>query len=367
VAEGTTELADRVFVQVLAPLVLGGPLRPSHPIGARAALALCALSPRASDGDLASRVDLARVAEARRIVPIDTLPDPAGAEWAMGAVLHDVLQAANPAWVRRSAPKRLLELAAATLARIAPAASALDALARHTWFGRLFDLRRKDTAVSWWTGSGTFLGKEPPRRLLMWSDVRRVNVARSERGIMELLSHGGQPEHAPLFASVVSAFLRATPLTDLSSCARSAPAFEWTPEALGVTRAPVARTLALRALSLAPQEGADAALGRATRALFASKAWKPVAQALDFLGHRAMSIVQGADVLAPVELSDDAVFARTAGAMVARRWVVDPATPISDADRRRLAPVFDVALRGAIAREIEAMIQPPSSGASGAP
>ena len=79
-AEDPTALAHRVFATVLGPLVLGGPMRPAHPIGARAALALMTLAPRPSDGDLASRVDLARVVQARRLVPIDTVDDPSGIE-----------------------------------------------------------------------------------------------------------------------------------------------------------------------------------------------------------------------------------------------------------------------------------------------
>jgi hypothetical protein len=273
-------------------------------------------------------------------------------------VLHDLLQVTNPSWVRRSAPKRLLDLACATLARVPPPASAREALMRHSWFSRLFGVHRKDTAVSWWTGSSTFLGKEPPKRLLLWSDVRRVSVAKSDRGLMELLQHGGQAEHAEAFVRAMALFLRATPLTDVATCARPSPVFEWTPEGLALARVPVARTLVLRAVALAPGDEADAALGRATRALLAAKAWKHATAALDFLGHRAMGLAQGADTITPTEMSEDAAFARAAGAVVARRWLDDASTEFSDSERRRLAPIFDGATRGTAGRELEALMNP---------
>ncbi len=136
---------------------------------------------RAADAELASRVDLGRVALARRLVPVDRVDDVTGPEWALAAVLHDLLQVTSPGWVRRSPPKRLLDLAQATLERIPPVRSAHEALTRHTWFARLFEIRRQDTAVSWWVGSREYLGAEPPKRLLLWSDVRRVHVERDER------------------------------------------------------------------------------------------------------------------------------------------------------------------------------------------
>jgi hypothetical protein len=357
-ADAPSALADRVFSSVLAPLVIGGPMRPAHPIGARAALALVSLAPRPSDSDLASRVDLARVVEARRLVPIDTVDDPSGTDWALGAVLHDLLQATNPSWIRRSAPKRLLDLAGATLDRLSPPGSAQEALGRHTWFSRLFAVHRRDTAVSWWVGSSTFRGKEPPKRLFLWPEVRRVNVERAERGLMELLDHGGPAEHAPAFAIVVSQLLRATPLTDFATCGREAPPFVWTRETLAMVRTPVARTLALRAVALASSDLVDAALGRATRALFAAKQWKDAGVALEFLGHRAMSLAQGSGSPS-VEGTEEAVFARAAGAMVARRWLDDPAANLPEAERRRLAPVFDAAARASAARELAALMDAP--------
>ncbi len=360
-AESLENVADRLFESVLAPLVLGGAVHPAHPIGARAALALLHMAPIPRDAELASRVELARVARARRIVAIDTVNDPSGAEWAIGAVLHDLLQVTNPSWIRRSAPKRLLDLAMTTLDRLPPVKSASEALARHTWFARLLDVRRQDTAVSWWTGSSEFRGRAPPKRLLLWSDLRRVSVARAERNLTELLEHGGKAEHGQAFEAVLTRVLRATPLTDFATCARTSPPFAWTPEALALVRAPVARTLALRAVAYAPMDDADAALGRATRQLFAAKAWRDASTALDFLGHRAMSAAQTPGSWPTADGTDHVAFARAAGAMVARRWLDEASHGLTEAERRRLAPIFDAAARAEAARELAAFTAAPRS------
>jgi hypothetical protein len=96
VAADLGAIAEGLFTQVMAPLVLGGPLRPVHAIGARSALALGEQRIPA-DRDLASRVDVTRVRRARRLVAVDTLPDPNGADWAIAAAINDVLQAASVA------------------------------------------------------------------------------------------------------------------------------------------------------------------------------------------------------------------------------------------------------------------------------
>ncbi len=352
-AEPLDTIAERLFRSVLAPLVLGGPLRTGHAIGARAALALAERAPRPADLDLASRVDLGRVAVARHLVPVDRLDDIDGETWALAAALHDLFQVASPGWVRRSAPKRLLDLTLATLERVPPVRSAREALARHTWFARLVSVRRRDTAVSWWVGSREFLGSEPPKRLLLWSDVRRVSVERQERTLCELLTHGGVRELASAFEAAVSRFLRATPLTDLATASHRTPAFAWSPETLALVRTPAARTLALRAVALSPLDELDAALGAATRTLLGAHAWREASTALDFLGHRALSAAQeSAAWPGAIDGPDDTAFARATGALVARKWLDEGALVLSESERRRLTPIFDAAAKVSAAREI---------------
>src|SRR5580693_2233701 len=116
-------VSQRLFEDFLAPLVLGGEVRPGRPIGSRGALELGA-GRVIADGDLLSRVQLGRTRIARRLAPVDPLEEgPTPCEWALGATLHDVVQAAHPGLdtpLRRIVPVRLLKLAEATLARIPP-------------------------------------------------------------------------------------------------------------------------------------------------------------------------------------------------------------------------------------------------------
>ena len=175
------EIAQKLFEGVMAPLVLGGTIEPGHAIGARTALALGEGERRPTDPDLEGHVQLGRVRRARRLAPIDRLPPATPSEWALAAALHDVLQAANPTFdaaLRRSAAVRILELARETIDRVPEPANVHEALARHSWFARVLDVARTDTSVSWWIGSRTYLGVDPPRRLQAWPELRRVRGGR---------------------------------------------------------------------------------------------------------------------------------------------------------------------------------------------
>jgi hypothetical protein len=361
VAESLAKMADRVFTSVMAPMVLGGVVIPAHPIGARAALALMKEGALPVDSDLASRVDLARVAVARKIAPVDRVDDPSGADWALGAALHDLLQVASPGWRIRASARRLLALVQATLERIPPPATAHEALMRHTWTSRLFTMKRKDATVSWWTGSQEYRGEEPPARMTAWPELRRVHVTRVDRALTDLVAHGGVMELAPPWSDALTRFLRATPLTDFATCARKSPRFVWSPESLAVVRSPVARTLALRAAALEPEEDADAALGHSTRVLVATREWRDANDALDFLGHRALAAAQSSPAWpGPTGGIDDASFARAAGALVARKWIDEPSAGLAHSERRRLGPILDVASRGVATRELHELIAVPA-------
>lgn len=328
-AEALAAVADRLFRNFLAPLVLGGELRPGRPIGAKTALALA--GQLLTDPDLASHVELARLRIARKLVPIDHFLNadapgtPNGEEWALAAALHDIVQAAHPDWsgVFRSSqgPNRLLNLAGATLDRVGPVSDVREALARHTWFSRTLEIARTDTKVRWWVGSQTFLGTEPPSRLQAWPELRRVHVDRESQNLLDLPTAGGKVD-AARFGVALDRFLRASPLTDVATCARPKPEFSWTPETLSLVSMKGGRTLALRAIRTSHTIDVDVALGRAMRALVLRKAPQPVTIALGFLGERMLGLLEeilGSGTALPETSSDDAVFARAVGAYGARQ------------------------------------------------
>ena len=258
-------LAERLFEGVMAPLVLGGPLRPCHAIGERAALSLGERSP--SGTDLAARVGVARVRAVRRIAAIDTLPGPSPADWTLAAALNDVLQATNPGFhtaLRRPLARRILRLACATIERVPPPRTVGEAVARHSWLARLMEVARTDTTVSWWTGSRTFLGVAPPARLKAWPDLRRVRLTPASVPVLALHPLAVDPA---VLEGALAAILTRTPLTDIATCTREAPRFAWTTWTLGLVASRGGRTLAIRAVERLPATEAAKVLERATREL----------------------------------------------------------------------------------------------------
>jgi len=369
-------VSRRLFEGFLAPLVLGGEVRPGRPIGSRSALDL-GVARVAPDAGLLSRVQLGRTRIARRLAPVDSLGAPTPPEWALGATLHDLVQAAHPGLdtaLRRGGPARLLELANATLERIPAPGSVGEALARHTWFARLFEMERVDTIVSWWVGSRTFLGETPPARFVAWPDLRRVQIEKVPRAVMDLPSAGGAVDPAG-FAESLSRFLAKTPLTDLATCHRVAPVFAWGNETLGLVATGAGLTLATRALARAPRSAVDASLGCATRAIIVARAWRALRLAFDVLAERAFANAEtsggAADPLAfPEEATDDASYARCLGALVARARLRAQARGFSDADRAelltRLVPIANSPPARGLEAELSSYFFATAANAAGA-
>ena len=284
-------IADRLFRDVMAPLVLGGALRPCHAIGERAALSL-GEGRAPADGELSAHVAHARVRAARRLIAVDELPGPTGADWALAAALNDVLQATNPAFrtaLRRPLARRILRLACATIERVPPPRTVDEAVARHAWFGRLLEVARNDTTVSWWTGSRTFLGADPPARLTSWPDLRRVRVTRVSVPMAALQPVAVDPA---VLEGALAGLLARLPLTDVATCTREAPRFTWTASALGLVASRGGRTLAVRAVQRLDVGEAVKVLDRATRELVekaTGDASAPVQAMLDELRARRTS------------------------------------------------------------------------------
>jgi len=359
-------LCERLFSTFLAPLVLGGTMKPGKPFGGKGALAI-GDHRQPSDVDALSRCDLARVRVARKLAPVDRFePTPSAHEWALAAVLHDIVQATHPGFdavFRRSGPLRLISVVETTLERIPPPVNVGEALSRHTWFSRMFDLARTDVEVKWWTGSQTFLGEDPPSRLTAWPEVRRVVQTRTPRPLMDLPTSGASVD-ASRFTAAVEAFLTKTPLTDLATITRATPPFTWRHEALSLCATNAGRTLVLRALGLLPERQVDAALGRATRQLFAARALRAVGVAVDLLRDRALMAAAariGASDRDPEPLAlgpehNDAAFAVSAGALAASHFIAQTGGGFGEAERRSILRVLAPAASSAAAKEVRALL-----------
>lgn len=359
---------ERLFSTFLAPLVLGGAMKPEKPIGGKAALEIGNREPLLEPNTL-SLVSLARVRVARKLCPVDLFPPgPTGDEWAIAATMHDLVQATHPGFdavFRRSGPSRILDVIDKTLAFVPAPQTVAQALSRHTWFARMFDVARTDVEVKWWTGSQTFLGTEPPGRLTAWPELRRVQQIRTPRPLMELPSHGSAVDPAK-FSAVVETIVRKTPLTDLATLTRPAPAFMWSPETLALVSTRAGRTLALRAFGAEKSRVVDTALGRATRFLFGARATRAVAVAIDLLRDRVLQIatMRMSDARAesepePLTIGNehaDAAFALGAGALAAQHWIATTGGGFDENTRKALLLVLAPAASSAAAREVQSFL-----------
>ncbi|MBW2454051.1 MAG: hypothetical protein JRI68_06060 [Deltaproteobacteria bacterium] len=276
------ERAESLAAELLAPLVLGGPLALQRPFGARLALEL-GVQRTIVDNDLRTRIDSARLREARTLVAVDVLPPLGLSEWAIAAALNDLLQITNhelSSFATRTRHQELLD-ATVTLCRTIPACASLqEAVARHGTFSRALAIRRTDVEVKWWTGSSSFRGQQPPSRLLAWPGLRKVNVTQAAVGLAEMTD--GIPIAPAAFDQALSTWCSLSPLSDLASTARPAPQFAWTAHTLSIVGSPAGCNLALRAFDHATHLD-DAAVAAAVTAMNVSAGQLPAgshAQAL---------------------------------------------------------------------------------------
>jgi hypothetical protein len=354
---------ERLFQTFIAPLVLGGALAPGRPFGGQLALRFDSDRPPV-DPERFSIVQLARCRAGRALVPVDRFENFSREELILSAVLHDLVQATHPELVgvfRKNAPRRLTEIAHKTLEHVAQPESAKEALARHTLFARMFEITRTETALTWWTGSATFIGTEPPARLTAWPEFRRVNVTKTPHPLMTLPVLGAED----LYSEAFSAFLARTPLTDLATCKRTAPAFAWSPAVIALLRTRAGRTLAFRALAQQePSDSVDHALGRATLTLFETRAFTQLGVVMDLLGERALSQVQ-TELLRtanPAPLAQggtsDTAFARAAGALAAGAQLKASGRTYSEREHAAMRSLLSLRATSEEAKRIEAFFAP---------
>lgn len=296
--EKAHELLAAVTRRILLPSVTGGALEIGPPFGdKRARLAGSAVGDEESDrstgselhgesrghasvrellgGGVLDATEEAVLRRVRRLAPTDASalgPRLDASTVELAALFHDCVAAFHPdisGVFRRSAPRRLLEASIASLVATPGPATVRGALLRHAWLGGLvhFELRRTD--LRWWTGSASFIGRAPPARLLAWPDLRRVQ--RDDRRVEllhlpELFGERGDAGLAELHARAMSAFLAATPLTDLVLAARASPPLVWTAALASLVDLPAGARIARRALALADDGGRHALEAIATAA-----------------------------------------------------------------------------------------------------
>jgi hypothetical protein len=238
------------------PLVRGGHVHVGAPIRQEELLEFERQMAEASESVLA--VDDARIAAVASLVvrapPLVVDQD----DLCLAAALHNLLFLEHPAidsWMVMGRRIDRVREAARRFASRPPADDAYRLLARHSLLHNLFRLSRSDVMISWWTGSATYYGQQPPARLRRWRGLRRVHEDVTVARYQDLL---GDPDVEPVIAQL----LRLSPLTDLLSQPRKGPPLDWA-HAVSVLRYPeLARAVAYHAIS---EVGPGARLSAAAR------------------------------------------------------------------------------------------------------
>jgi len=255
------ERFEQLVRGIVGPLVLGGNLTLVRPFG-RTALTV-GQNERILDPDLRTNIDVARVRRARLLAPIDVLPELNEADWAIAAVLNDVLQVTNHnlgGAFTMSRYAQLIQSIAHVSSLITQPKNIGEVLARHATFARILELSRKDTTVAWWTGSARFRGEDPPARLLAWRNLRRVRIDTESVPLAQMAS-----DLTPVndYLHALTAWMHLSPLTDIATMTREAPAFVWSTSSIALIAVPAGRTLAYRALTRGTKDLVVTSLNRA--------------------------------------------------------------------------------------------------------
>ncbi|NUP13357.1 MAG: hypothetical protein HOW73_45545 [Polyangiaceae bacterium] len=264
---------------LVGPLILGGTAHLVAPLGPELAFEL-GVGRRISDDDLRSRIDLARVRQARAIAPIDTLPDISPGEWALIAALNDLLQATNhelSSPFTRGRHITLLDTTERLLAAIEGPRTTIEAIVRHATFARIFELERTDTLVSAWAGTIDYRGQEPEKSMTFWPGLRRVRVDPRKVPI-QAMADGFDALPTARYVQLLTELVSRSPLTDFATIERTSPPFAWTRATLELVSYPTGRTLASRALSKLHSQQVLTVLQAATRALPPSGPARPIAE-----------------------------------------------------------------------------------------
>lgn len=242
--------------QFVLPLVRGGELTVGRPIDAE--------DMRAFEDDLPhASVELVEVDEARADVLSALVVRPPALvlgvdELRLAAAVYNLLFLAHPrvdTWAIGKGGVRKVVEAAKGFASQPLTRDRTRVLARHALLHNIFDLSRRDTVVSWWTGSARFRGQEPPGRLTAWSSVRKVKTRIDQVGFHELLA---TPDSTP----TIGLLLRRSPLTVSLGAPEGAPPVRWEEVVFLLRDAELARALAHEALAPAEPEAVVAAPAR---------------------------------------------------------------------------------------------------------
>lgn len=186
-------MARRFVSDFLLPLVRGGTLAIERPLSRKSVEALARAHGRSVAGlrrmgphtpdpiETEAAEALARARHGALVPLVADAPVPGMDEdtWRLGGAVHDLLALAHPSiatGVGSDARVERVAVEAASLAALGPPATLAVLLARHSLLARLPEVTRSDRTVHYWLGQKTFVGRQPPARLLALPRVRGVKV-----------------------------------------------------------------------------------------------------------------------------------------------------------------------------------------------
>ena len=277
---------EDLAVGIIGPLVLGGPMQLQRPFGASLALKIGA-GRGITDNDLRSRVDTMRLRVARSLVAVDVVTPMSAIAWALCCGFNDLLQITNhelSSFATRGRHSDLIASMSELNAKVPPCATLDDAVSRHATVSRALEVQRTDINVSWWTGSDSFRGQDPPPRLLAWPGLRNVRVQRTPITVADMAA--GVPIRGDDFLDVLSGWLACSPLSDIATADRVSPPFMWSTHTVSLVSTIAGSNLALRALSHATNDDPQAA-DAAVKAMKASAQVLPEGAAKNIAGQFA--------------------------------------------------------------------------------
>jgi hypothetical protein len=242
--------------QFVLPLVKGGSMRVGRPISVVDIESFESALPHATEA-------LVAVDDARHDVLADIVVRPPSLvldsdELHLAAAVHNLLFLTHPrtdSWAVTSGSARKVLETALVFAKRPLSGNRTRVLARHALLHNLFDVSRTDVKLSWWTGSATFVGQQPPPRLTTWRSVRRVREETTVARYDDLL---GSPDVGP----VMGTLLRRTPLTQLLSIGRDGPPLRWEETVFLLRDAELARAVSYAATRAADYRAMVAAPAR---------------------------------------------------------------------------------------------------------
>ena len=172
---------------------------------------------------------------------------------ALAAVWHNLVAMTHPdVRGKMSLRRKVRQWCAAFLGWAGVPLSRADVSLRHGVLGRLAQLGRVDTHVTFWAGYADFLGVAPPASLVALPRIRRVSEEKTRVGFTELLLGLDAPDlddESTDLVGVARAALAFSPLTDLSLADRPKPfAFAWASPALNALGDDALRGAAARIL-----------------------------------------------------------------------------------------------------------------------